>query len=105
MIRDQNTSTSYGSSTQATTWYAHFKSANELADWFEEKRKLNGPLNGYHPHRSDAHATAIEGLNDLRKGTLDNLDKAQEIVDKLALTIDLSSPMPRLYWQCRISGK
>lgn len=79
-----------------TTVYRHFNSANSLADWFMSQREANGPLNGYHPMSTEAHATALEGVKDMREGTLDNLDKAQEIVDQLALHIDISTPMPQL---------
>lgn len=77
-------------SMMSTSHHLHFKSATEVADWFEVKRSENGPLNGYNPHTTRAHATALLGVKDLREGTLENLDKAQSIVDQLSLSIETS---------------
>lgn len=83
-----------------TSHHLHFNSASELADWFMQKRDENGPLNGYHPHRSDAHATALIGVKDMREGTLENLDKAQSIVDQVTMSVDTSHQA----WQLDIQG-
>ena len=83
-----------------TSHHLHFNSATELADWFTQKRSENGPLNGYHPTTDHAHATALEGVKDMREGTLENLDKAQSIVDELSLHVDTS----RTTWQMDIQG-
>lgn len=83
-----------------TSHHLHFRSASELADWYDAKVKLNGHLNGYHPGTSSAWSTAETGRDDMRNGTLENLDKAQAIVDELTLHVDTS----RTQWQMDIVG-